>query len=564
MPRKPAQVPSPLLDPALALHRQGRLTEAAAIYRTILTRDPQNADARHLLGLVALSSGKVEAAVEMISLALGQRRDPAMLCNRGNALLRLGRCEEALTDADDAIGQRPDLRDAHELRGEILARLGQIDEACSAFDTAQRLRPRLETWIRRGEALYTAGRYADALASFTEAMLMTPGSGAALRGRGHSLYALGRFEDALQAYDAAISAEPAHALGHYNRGNVLRVLKRFEAAAASYEAATSADPGLAVARHNRALCLLHQGRLAEGFEAYEVRKQCPTFVDPRYQLDRTLGPGDDLMGRTLFIYPELFQGDLIQFGRFARTAQRRGARVKLAAPAAMHRLLQSLGSEIQLMPEDAVPERYDLQCALMSLPRAFGVTLERLPVETRYLEAEPDRVTDWRARIGGEGFRIGVIWQGSTAPYALPLQRSFPLTKLVPLASAPGVRLISLQKHHGLDQLDSLPSGLKVETLGEDFDPGPDAFVDTAAAMVACDLVVTPDTSVAHLAGALGVPTWVALPHVADWRWLDARDDCPWYPSVRLFRQTARNDWDGVFRAMATALTDRLSLASGR
>jgi hypothetical protein len=189
----------------------------------------------------------------------------------------------------------------------------------------------------------------------------------------------------------------------------------------------------------------------------------------------------------------------------------------------------------------------------MSLPHGLGTTLQALPSQP-YLRAEPARIAHWREVIGPENVKVGVIWQGSTAPYALPLQRSFPLAALAGLAALPHVRLISLQKVNGLDQLAGLPPGMTVQDLGEAFDPGPDAFVDTAAAMSCCDLVITPDTSVAHLAGALGVNAWLALPAVADWRWMSDRNDSPWYPTMRIFRQSVPGDWTQVLADMAQAL----------
>jgi hypothetical protein len=169
------------------------------------------------------------------------------------------------------------------------------------------------------------------------------------------------------------------------------------------------------------------------------------------------------------------------------------------------------------------------------------------------LGADADRVAAWRTRIGRHGRRIGIAWQGNPTA-AAERGRSIPLRDFLPLAQVPDVRLISLQKHHGVDQLAHLPEGLRIETLGDDFDAGPDAFIDTAAVMQSLDLVITSDTSVAHLAGALGRPVWVALQHVPDWRWLLEGDDCPWYPTMRLFRQTARGDWRGVFERMAQQL----------
>lgn len=442
----------------------------------------------------------------------------------------------------------------HANRGEALMATGRHFEARSEYERAVQLQPDLaEAWSRQGDADMALGRPAEARASFEQALARKPGLASAHLGLGGAHASDGRFDEALAAFETAATLNPTSLAAHFNRGNVLRALGRVDEAIASYDAAIALNPEFAIGRHNRAFCLLQAGRLAEGFAEYEWRTKCPTFDDPRYGLPSRWTGAEDLAGKRLFVFPELFQGDLIQFSRYAVMAAARGAKVTLGAPRALHGLLQGLAGGIELADEAATSD-FDLQIPLMSLPHAFGVTLESLPGRERYLSADPARVAKWRARIGEKGFRVGVVWQGSVQPYALPLARSFPLAMLRGVGALPGVRLISLQKVNGLEQLASLPDGMAVETLGEDFDPGPDLFVDTAAAMAACDLVITPDTSTAHLAGALGVPTWVALPYVADWRWLMGRSDSPWYPGARLFRQQERGVWEGVFAEMADAL----------
>jgi len=514
-----------LFEGAVALHRQGQLAPASGLYSEVVRRDSTHAEAYHQLGLIALQVRQPDKAAEMIALAL--RAGPAtaaMHANRGEALMALGRHFEAVGEYARAAELQPDLAEA---------------------------------WSRRGDAEMAVGRLGDARSSYQQALARKPGLASAHLGLGGALTAEGRFEEALAAFEAAAALNPGSLAAHFNRGNVLRALGQVEPAIASYDAAIALNPDFAIGHHNRAFCLLQAGRLAEGFAEYEWRAKAPTFDDPRYGLPNRWTGAQDLQDRRLFVFPELFQGDLIQFARYATMAAARGARVTLGAPAALHGLLRGLAGGIELVGEDAVPD-FDLQAPLMSLPHAFGTTLESLPGTERYLAADPARVAKWRERIGAEGFKIGVVWQGSTQPYALPLARSFPLAMLQGVGALPGVRLISLQKVNGLEQLESLPAGMTVETLGDDFDPGPDMFVDTAAAMEACDLVITPDTSTAHLAGALGVRTWVALPYVADWRWLMGRTDSPWYPATRLFRQAERGVWDGVFAEMAGTLRAEL------
>jgi tetratricopeptide (TPR) repeat protein len=367
-----------------------------------------------------------------------------------------------------------------------------------------------------------------------------------LHREGDAHYAAGRFLEAAEAYQQAIE-QGATAPLLFNLGNAYRSLKQFSRAGELYDQALRLSPSMAVAQHNKALCLLHQGDLFNGFRLLEWRKLCPGFVDDaRYRLPKPW-QGESLSGRTLYIYAEYFQGDLLQFGRYALLAEAAGARVILSAPSSMHRLLQTMSSTLALVPIEAPPPTYDYQAALMTLPALFRTALDRVPRGASYLEAEPDRLSRWRTRIGEHGFRIGIAWQGSERANL----RSFPLAVAASrLADLPGVRLISLQKHSGLEQME----GQAVEDLGSDFDPGPDAFLDTAAAMSACDLFITADTSVLHLAGALGVPTWAAIPFLEDWRWLEARSDSPWYPSLRLFRQQVRGEWPGVFDQMAAVL----------
>ncbi|HEY3947559.1 tetratricopeptide repeat protein [Phenylobacterium sp.] len=369
-------------------------------------------------------------------------------------------------------------------------------------------------------------------------------------------YAAGRYGEALETFRAASALAPGNPVLLFNIAGALRLLGRYAEANAAYDRVIALDPRFAIAQHNRASCLLQLGDLRGGFQAFEWRKSCPGFDDPRYRLPRQWA-GQSLQGQKLFIYPEFFQGDLLQFGRYALLAEAAGAAVTLAAPRAMHRILQTMSPRLTLIDEAETPDDYDVASALLSLPAGFGTTVTSVP-QGRYLQAEPERIAHWRSKIGQSGVKVGIVWQGSEASAAPPVPRAFPLAAAAPLGRVPGVRLISLQKGLGLDQLAGLPTGMVVETLGEDFDPGPDLYLDTAAAIRCCDLVVTMDGSIVHLAGALGAQTWLAVPQAADWRWMNDRADTPWYPTVRLYRQMAFNDWGGVFAAMARDLRTRV------
>ena len=261
--------------------------------------------------------------------------------------------------------------------------------------------------------------------------------------------------------------------------------------------------------------------------------------------------------RRLLVFSEQGLGDVIQFVRYLPLLLEREANVTFLTSAKLIRLLRPLTAKIAVISATNENAIYDFQCALVSLSHQFNTNLSSIPNQVPYLAAEEELVARWKAGIGEHGFKIGIAWQGNPrAP--IDQGRSIPVAEFVPLSGLPGVRLISLQKHYGLDQLALLQPDSKLETLGDDCDNGPDAFVDTAAVMESLDLIITSDTSIAHLAGALGRPTWVVLRHVPDWRWMLDRDDSPWYPTMRLFRQSARDDWRSVFAAIERELRSLL------
>ena len=289
-------------------------------------------------------------------------------------------------------------------------------------------------------------------------------------------------------------------------------------------------------------CRLLVGRYKEGWADYEWRWEAKT-VRVRAQYQSSHWQGEDLSGRHLLVFSEQGLGDVIQFARYLPLLAQRKCEVTFLAPPKLIRLLRIINPAVEIV--DALKDvrgNIDFQVALMSLPYRFKIELSSIPNKVPYLKAEPELQARWKARIGAHGFKIGIAWQGNPRG-KIDEGRSIPLERFVPLSRIPGVRLISLQKHVGLDQLAALPKDIKIETLDDAFDNGPDAFIDTAAVMNSLDLIITSDTSIAHLAGALARPTWVALKHVADWRWLRDREDSPWYPTLRLFRQLQRDDW---------------------
>ena len=264
--------------------------------------------------------------------------------------------------------------------------------------------------------------------------------------------------------------------------------------------------------------------------------------------------GEPLAGKRLVVYSERGIGDTFQFVRYLRLLAATGARITLAVPEACRRLLAANFPSIGAGSiEVALRIDCDYHVSLLSLPAIFNTTLESVPRDVPYLSADAALVAKWRQLLGSEGFRVGIAWQGNPS-YQRDRERSIPLINYAPLAAVPGVRLISVQAMSGLDQLDALPAGMKVERLGDELENNPDGFRQMAAVMPGLDLVITSDTAQAHLAGALGRPVWLATARHPDWRWMLGREDSPWYPTMRLFRQETAADWPGVFARMAREL----------
>jgi len=517
-----------------ALRRQGlllqqleRLADAERIYEQILERHPTDFEALLMFGVLAAKTRRTQFAADLFGRAIKVNGNVAQVHNNlGIMLSGLGRMWEALASFDRAIALWPEFADAHRNRGVALGALKLHDQALESYGRAIALEPS------------NARNYVNC---------------------GASLQDLERLEEAVLSYDRAIALQPDYSLAFVNRGAALQQLQRFEQALASYENAILLNPLDAEAHVNKGLLCLLQGQFAQGWRLYEWRRRLTPLLFnsplPQWQ------GGDGLNGKTLFVHAEQGLGDTIQFSRYVKLAEKLGARVILAVQPQLRRLLAGIGSRIEFICAGEPVPSADFQTALASLPGAFSTTVESIPADTPYLYAEPVRVERWRAKLGADGFRVGICWQGSTGKP--DLGRSVPLTQFRRISTVSGVRLISLQKNAGIEQLKTLPNDMAVEVLEDDFDNDPDAFLDTAAVMKSLDLVITTDTSIAHLAGALRCPTWVVLKKIPDWRWLLEREDCPWYPELRLFRQRVRGDWDDVFARIYDALADLLKLREG-
>lgn len=409
-------------------------------------------------------------------------------------------------------------------------------------------------WLQLGSKLMEVHRHTDAIGVYRSLAAGYPGQGEVWHHLGLAELGARSPAAALASLRRASRLQPTTAAVWCNTILALMALDRLPEALAAARRALAIEPASPVATFSMGAVLLAMGRLREGFAAYEHRFALGGTGWLRHEVSAPPWTGEALAGRSILVAGEQANGDQIQFARYVPELCRRGAKVTYTLPARLHRLMGSLDGDIVLAEAPEAGHRYDFQVPLLSLPHHCGIEDGRVLAATPYLAAEAGRVAAWKARIGSHGFRIGVAWQGNRYPGGSDLDRSFPIEALWPVAQVPGVRLIGLQINHGLDQLSRLPPGMKVETLGDDFDAGDHAFLDSAAVMASLDLVITLDSAMAHLAGALARPTWLALPFAPEWRWQRERSDTPWYPATRLFRQAVLGDWDGVFQAMAEAL----------
>ena len=536
----------------------GNFEQAAALCRRILEVSGDHFEALHLLAITLNQLNRLEEALDSFDRALKVQPDHAQaLNNRGIVLEGLRRPAEALGSYDRALKLRPDYTEALNNRGNALQSLGRLDEAIESYGRALTLRPgHIEALHNQSNALLKLNEIGRALEGYDRVLELRPDYAEALNNRGSALLEVNRLEEALENYDSALKIRPDYPEALNNRGNALVKLNRLEGALDNFNRALNLQPNYVDALNNRGHLLLLMGKFSEGWKSYEWRrKKSDTWTERDFP-----GPewqGDTSPGTRLLLYAEQGLGDTIQFARFARMLAKRGLVVSLEVQRPLKGLLDGLENvTIFRRGENSPP--YKAHCPLMSVPFVLQMGLDDIRAEAPpYLAARQDLVERWRTRLPTDGLRVGVAWQGDPRRKA-DLGRSIPARAFAPLARMEGVTLISLQKNDGVDQLRDLPADMRIVSF-DDLDRGPDAFLDTAAIMMNLDLVITSDTSIAHLAGALGRPVWVALKHVPDWRWMLERSDSPWYPSMRLFRQSRPDDWINVVSEMAIELA---SLAS--
>lgn len=540
-----------------ALSALGRYHEAVIRYEQALALDPDLADAHNNLGNALVALNRAEEAFAHYRAALALRpRYPEALKGQGDALAAVHRHVDACAHYEAAIALRPEYVDAHNNLGNSLMALLRPEAAMAQYTQALDIAPGFaEGQCNMGTALAAATRHDEAMARFDKAIALKPGYAQAYYNKANSLAALGRADEAIAHYRQAVGLDAGYAAAHFNMGTVLAGLNRHAEAVAEYERTLASDPDYPDAVWNRSLSLLALGRFREGWSGYESRwTRAAALTLPNADLPVWTGaPG--IEGQRVLIQHEQGYGDAIQMMRLVPCLEGSGLRCVIQSPPALSALLARSFPNAPVVPLGDCPPDVACRIPVMSLPLALRLFSESdIPAAVPYLVADELKAARWTTRLGAGGAspdmpRVGLVWRG-LCTHANDHNRSLALDTLSALFRRTGIQFVTLQKGVTPAESRQLAGHGNVLVVDEALE----SFDDTAAVMAALDLVISVDSAPAHLAAALGKPTWVLLPFSADWRWGLARDDSPWYPTARLFRQQCVGDWSAVIAAVGAAL----------
>ena len=539
---------------AVALAGQQRPVEAEAAYREVIATDCCYRGAWQNLGNALADQNRLDDAISAYRRGLDIDIDACGLHGSlGGVLYRQGRLADAIRHYRRAIALDPGNTATLRLLALVLHEAGEREEAVRLYRQITARDPSDHVILSNlGACLFELGRLDEAIACSELALALEPDHAPAHTNLGIIFEAQNLLEAAVSAHRRAVELDPDYAKGHANLAVALRNAGDIDAALAASRRAIALDPDLPLARYNHAHFLLMNGEFAQGFEEYRWRRRCKMLTDGETAFSEPEWQGEPLAGRTLLLFAEYGIGDAINFVRYVPdVAARYGGRVVLQVQPALASLLRTMTPDVAVFARGEPLPPFDLQLPLLSLPRIFGTTVDTIPAAVPYLQADAIRLTRWReAFAGATALKVGVVWAGNPM-HKGDRQRSLSAEAVLPRLIMPGVQLYSLQKEPrpndapalwrlGADVVDLAP------TLGD--------FADTAAAVCALDLVIAVDTSVAHLAGALGRPVWMLCPYALDWRWLRDRADTPWYPTMRLFRQDKPQAWERVLARISAEL----------
>ena len=549
---------------AVAHHQAGRLKDAESLYGEVLRHEPGYPDALHLSGLIAAVTGRLTLALERFEQARRLTPNDEKLlgnlflvqCRLGIAHAVEGRPAEALPHLEQALALKPGHPEVVNNLGVVLQELGRLDEAILRFGQALTLRPDYaEAMFNLGAAHQRRGEAAEAMAHYQSCLRLRPQDPGLLCKVAIAFQLLGRTDEAVGLYEATLSLEPNFPEALNNLGCALQELGRLDEAMARYKQAQTLAPDYAEAHLSEAIVHLLKGDFAAGWPKYEWRWLLKD-TEPHGH-EQPLWDGSRLDGKTILIHCEQGLGDCIQFIRYARLVKELGGTVVVFCPKALARLFRHAPGIDQLVSERSAIPPCDCRAPLLSLPLLLGTTPATVPADVPYLRPEPALVAAWRQRLAAhQGFKVGLVWAGDSRrpdpkSFATDRRRSMRLEQMVPLGGLPGLSFISLQKGEPAAEASRPPFALA------DWSRELEDFADTAALIANLDLVISVDTSVAHLAGALARPVWLLSRFDGCWRWLLDRDDSPWYPGLRIFRQPRPGDWASVVEQVRGALAER-------
>jgi Tfp pilus assembly protein PilF len=468
-------------------------------------------------------------------------------------LFQAGDLAGALRVYHKVVEINPAVVAAWQMIGSIHQLQGRVEDSLASYQRVVAIDPNhVESLNNMGIALHSQGKIDEAMACLRRAVALKPGYADAYNNLGNAFHEQGKIDEAVALYRRALELNPAYFDALSNLGNALRAQGNLGESIAAYERALEVKPDNPHVRMSRGLCRLQMGDFERGWADYEWRLRCKEFSIPEFRQPRW--DGRALAGRSILLYADHGLGDSIQFIRYAPLVKARGGRVIVTCRQPLARLAATCEGVDQVALEGSSLPDFDVYAPLMSLPMIFGTRLSNVPAVVPYVTPDADLIERWRQELPLEGqCNVGIAWQGNPQ-FRGDSHRSFPLALFEPLARVDGVRLFSLQKGIGADQIGELAGRFAVADVGCRFSD----FMDSAAVMSNVDLVITSDSSLAHLAGAIGVPIWVAISVAADWRWQTDREDNPWYPTMRLFRQKAWGDWDEVFARIAIELKARI------
>jgi tetratricopeptide (TPR) repeat protein len=538
------------LNTALAHYHAGRLAEAIDGYRKIIQQRPQQAQALHFLGVALAQTGEGIEAVAVLERAVAvSPSDPLIYVHYANTLQSLGRAEEALQSFGQAIKLGPQSAEAHYNKAVCLAAMGRDTDAEESYKRAIACDPHHASAYNNLGNLYSErNSLEDAQHAYERAVQIKPHFTDGWINLSIAQRRLHKYPNALHSVNEALRLSPGSAVAHSSHGATLACMGHSAESLQSYARALALQPDLAEGLWNKALAHLLRGEFHSGWPLYEARWNVRSLRLRPYQTEKPMWNGEPLHGQTVLLHAEQGYGDSIQFCRYAALVAKRGARVILGVPSALHDLMRSLPAVAEVVSQGDPPP-FDCHCPLLSLPRIFETDLSNIPAAP-YLSAPDQARARWASRLQPPSkYRVGLAWSGSPT-HTNDANRSVPLAQLLPLI-ATKAQFVSLQKAVRPTDLPALEGCPTLHRWGEEFVD----FADAAALVAELDLVITVDTAIAHLAGALGKDTWILLPQVPDWRWMEERSDSPWYPAARLFRQPQRGDWSSMIEDVHGALS---------